>query len=83
MSFVIDRDEMLRRFLSYVQVETTSDEACSRAFIERVGRRLFRRSLTQVEADARVEIANQSANALRDFYAGLELGLMSLLVSPQ
>ena len=62
---------------------TTSDEACARTFIERVGRRLFRRSLSQTETDARVDIANQAANTLRDFYAGLELGLMSLLVSPE
>ncbi len=62
---------------------TASDEACARTFIEQVGRRLFRRSLSQAEANARVEIANQAANALRDFYAGLELGLMSLLVSPE
>ena len=62
---------------------TTSDESCARTFIERVGRRLFRRSLTAEETDARVDIANQAANTLRDFYAGLELGLVSLLVSPE
>ncbi len=62
---------------------TSSDAACARTFIEGIGRRLFRRSLTQNEADARVEIANQAADTLRDFYAGLELGLMSLLVSPE
>jgi hypothetical protein len=60
-----------------------SDGACARTFIEQVGRRLFRRSLSQAEADARVEIANEAASTLRDFYAGLELGLMSLLVSPE
>ncbi len=62
---------------------TASDDACARTFIEQVGRRLFRRSLSQAEADDRVDVANQAANALRDFYAGLELGLMSLLVSPE
>jgi hypothetical protein len=62
---------------------SSSDEACARTFIERVGRRLFRRALSPAEADARVEIANRAAKTLRDFYAGLELGLMSLLVSPE
>jgi len=62
---------------------TASDEDCARKFLEQVGRRLFRRSLTAEETDARVGIANQAADTLRDFYAGLELGLMSFLVSPE
>ncbi len=62
---------------------SAGDEVCARTFIERVGRRLFRRSLTQTEADARIAIADEAAHTLRDFYAGLELGLMSLLVSPE
>jgi hypothetical protein len=61
---------------------TSSDAECAREFIERVGRQLFRRSLTAEEADARVDIANQTANELADFYAGLELALVSFLVSP-
>jgi len=62
---------------------TASDAECAKASIERVGRRLFRRSLTAEEADPRVSIANQSANELDNFYAGLELALTSLLVSPE
>jgi len=62
---------------------TSSDTACARAFIERVGRLLFRRPLTEEETDARVAIANESANALGDFHAGLELALTSLLISPE
>ncbi len=62
---------------------TSSDEECARAFVERVGRRLFRRSLTAQEADARVGIATQATNSLGDFYAGLELALTSLLISPE
>ena len=62
---------------------TSSDEGCARAFVERVGRRLFRRSLTEEEASARVAIANEAANTLNDFYAGLELALTSVLASPE
>ena len=62
---------------------TSSDEGCARAFVERVGRRLFRRSLTEEEASARVAIANEAANTLNDFYAGLELVLTSVLASPE
>ena len=61
---------------------TTGDEECATAFIERVGRRLFRRSLTGEELDARVAIASDAAKALGDFYAGLEIALASILVSP-
>ncbi len=60
-----------------------SDANCARAFIERIGRRLFRRSLSAEETAARVLIADQSATAIGDFYAGLELALTSLLISPE
>jgi len=62
---------------------TSSDEECARAFVEQAGRRLFRRSLTTEEADARVAIAAEAANTLNDFYAGLELALISVLTSPE
>ncbi len=60
----------------------SADDTCATAFIERIGRMLFRRSLTAEELDARVTVANDAATALRDFYGGLELALTSLLVSP-
>jgi Protein of unknown function (DUF1592)/Protein of unknown function (DUF1588)/Protein of unknown function (DUF1595)/Protein of unknown function (DUF1585)/Protein of unknown function (DUF1587) len=62
---------------------TSGDTECARVFIDRVGRQLFRRSLTMEETEARVGIANQAASALNDFYAGLELALTSLLTSPE
>lgn len=74
------RDDLVR---CQPAVATASDESCARAFIERAGRGLFRRTLTEEEANARIAIANAGADQLGDFYAGLELGLMSLLVSPQ
>jgi hypothetical protein len=58
------------------------DDACAQQFIEQVGRRLFRRSLTEDEIDARVDVARNAARVLEDFYQGLELALSSLLVSP-
>jgi hypothetical protein len=59
-----------------------ADDACARLFVERVGRRLFRRPLTSEEVDARVEIANDAATELSSFYDGLQLVLVSFLVSP-
>ena len=62
---------------------TGPDEACARSFIERIGRQLFRRPLSGAEVDARVEIANTGARELASFHGGLELALMSFLVSPE
>ena len=78
-------DEAHRDDLVQCQPESpaSSDEECARAFVERIGRRLFRRSLTAEEASARVAIANEAANELDDFYAGLELALISVLASPE
>jgi hypothetical protein len=60
-----------------------ADESCARPFLERVGRRLFRRPLTKEEADSRVAIAEAAAGDLGSFYQGLELALVSFLVSPE
>ena len=59
-----------------------ADDACAEAFVEGVGRRLFRRALTDEEISARVAIAAQAADTLSDFYGGLEFALASLLTSP-
>lgn len=61
---------------------SAADDACARAFVEQVGRRLLRRSPTGQETEARVQIAAAAAEALGGFYPGLELALASLLVSP-
>jgi hypothetical protein len=62
---------------------TSPDDECASAFIGRVGRLLFRRSLTDDERNARVTTAREAARALSSFYGGLELALTSLLVSPE
>jgi hypothetical protein len=61
---------------------STADDSCARQFIVEVGRRLFRRSLTEEEIDNRVAIAREAAGTLGDFHQGLELALSSMLVSP-
>jgi len=62
---------------------TLADDTCAEPFVRRVGRQLFRRSLTDEEVDDRVVVARAAASALGDFYGGLELALTSLLVSPE
>ncbi len=76
-------DEAHRGDLVRCEPSGVQDDGCARAFVERVGRLLLRRSLTPAEVEARAAIANQAADELDDFHQGLELALTSLLVSPE
>ena len=59
-----------------------ADEACSRQFFTEVGQHLYRRPLTESELNTAVSAANDVADELGDFYAGIEFGLTGLLVTP-
>jgi hypothetical protein len=59
------------------------DAACATAFVERYGPQLFRRPLTQQEVQRFVAIAQAGQQRLGDFYAGLELSLTGMMVSPE
>ena len=59
-----------------------ADDACTRAFLENYGARLFRRPLQESEIAPRLKSAALGANQAGDFYAGLKLALTSLLVAP-
>jgi hypothetical protein len=59
-----------------------ADDACTRAFLENYGARLFRRPLKEAEIAPRLKSAALGANQSGDFYAGLKLALTSLLVAP-
>ena len=59
------------------------DAACSEAFLRRVGPALLRRPLTASDITSRVMAANRAVHLSGDFYAGLELIVTSLLVSPE
>jgi hypothetical protein len=61
---------------------TKPDDACAATFIRTYGERLFRRPLTDGELAARVATAHKGA-ATGDFYDGLKLSLISLLVAPE
>jgi len=62
--------------------ETAPDDACTERIVRSVGRKILRRPLADDEVRLRVEAADAAAEALSDFYAGLELVLTSLLVAP-
>ena len=63
------------------QVASGADEACSRQFIERVGRLMFRRPLEPHEADKFIALAGQVAADKGDFYTGLSTSLAAMLES--
>ncbi len=58
-----------------------ADESCATAFLTRAGRLLYRRPLTADETRSWVGVANESATALKDFYAGLSTSLSTMMVS--
>lgn len=65
------------------QSESKADPACAEQFFAQTGRLLYRRALTEKELKSYVTQANQAAEQLGDFYAGVELVLESMLISPK
>lgn len=62
---------------------TTSDDVCTEEFVRAIGPRLFRRSLTEQEIQARVAIAAKAARKTGEFHTGLRFALASLLLAPE
>jgi hypothetical protein len=59
-----------------------NDSSCAHKFVQKLGRRAFRRPLTDAELDKYTRVASDAALALNDFHAGLEFALAGLLQSP-
>lgn len=59
------------------------DEVCADQFLTRVGRLLFRRALSDDERRMYTQYASDAAEQLSDFYAGLEIALEGMLISPE
>ena len=59
-----------------------ADTACANAFLSSTGRLLYRRPLTGAEVEQFVASAASAADTLNDFYAGLEIALEAMLLSP-
>jgi Protein of unknown function (DUF1588)/Protein of unknown function (DUF1592)/Protein of unknown function (DUF1595)/Protein of unknown function (DUF1587)/Protein of unknown function (DUF1585) len=59
------------------------DSSCSKQFVTKLGKRAFRRPLSDVEVTRYAGIADSAARTLNDFHAGLEFALAGLLQSPQ
>lgn len=60
-----------------------ADSGCTEQVIRKFGRSLLRRPLTDDDVQARVEAASLSAEAQQDYFAGLRMALVSLLVAPE
>ncbi len=63
--------------------EKAPDGQCASEFLAKVGRTLYRRSLTSKELEYWTASAASSAEQYGDFYAGLSASLAGMLVSPQ
>lgn len=59
-----------------------TDAACFRETLEALGRRAWRRDLTEGELNDLVALAVDAGGTLGDFFAGLEFGIARLLQSP-
>jgi len=59
-----------------------SDAACAKQCVTHYGEQIFRRPLTQAEIDSRLETIQAGTQQEKDFAKGLNLALVSLLVSP-
>jgi hypothetical protein len=59
-----------------------ADVVCAREGVERLGRRLWRRALTEEEAAQWAGLAAQTGEELGDFWVGMEFAMAGLLQSP-
>ncbi|MCB9729970.1 MAG: DUF1592 domain-containing protein [Deltaproteobacteria bacterium] len=64
------------------QPAATRDDACARAALTPLGRRLWRRPLSETELAPLIAVAGSAAETLGDFHAGLEYAVAALLQSP-
>ncbi len=63
--------------------EKEADDVCASAFLSRVGRLLYRRTLSEGELSGYIENAGTAADQLEDFYAGLAISLEGMLINPE
>ena len=60
-----------------------ADAVCAAKFLSAVGRLLYRRPLSDALLKEAVDNAGETAVRLKDFYAGLQLALEGMLLSPR
>jgi hypothetical protein len=60
----------------------TTDAACAKSFLGKLGRRAWRRPLANDELDRLTNVAGNAATTLGDFHEGLQFGVAAILQSP-
>jgi len=61
----------------------SADDACTQQILQTFAPVLMRRPLSDLEIQQRISAARETANQRADFYAGLQLALASVMVSPE
>ncbi|HEY0707367.1 MAG TPA: DUF1592 domain-containing protein [Polyangia bacterium] len=61
---------------------TVTDDTCTKNFLKKIGRRAFRRPLTDEELNRYTMVAVNAQNVTKNFFTGLEYGVAGLLQSP-
>jgi len=79
---VLSKDRRAKTMPCTPAAETAADDVCTRQLTEKYGRLLFRRKLTDREIDQRVALAREVAEKNKNFYAGAQEVLTSLLSAP-
>lgn len=59
-----------------------TDDACTQTVLRAMGRRLYRRPITDTEATALTAVAHNAQTVLADFHRGLQYGVAAMLQSP-
>lgn len=62
--------------------DKAADDSCARKFVSDVTQYLYREPVDKARLDELVSLAGHSASELHDFYAGLQITLESILLSP-
>ncbi len=63
--------------------DKAADDACTAAFMGKVGRLLYRRPLTDAELKTYVGAARVATNETKDYWNGLSMSLAAMLSSPK
>jgi hypothetical protein len=82
-SAVLDAENRERTVPCKPQSADAFDRACAQAFVQKYGTRLFRRPLSADQVQRYVGMAETGFDKLGNFYSGLEMSLVGLLMSPE
>ena len=80
---IVDEQHRMQMIPCKPASATAPDDACTKTFLAKVGKLLFRRPLTDKELNGFVASAAAATKKTNNYYQGLSLGLSGLLSAPQ